>query len=302
MTQRISIVQWIWKLSFSALAYVVGAMLGGLLVTGIGLEMPRPPVEVDSMTQSLLLFPAGFAYALGLAAMAAGLSGRRWERWLVLTTFLFAINGIGNAIEATMFTTLGGQTGGAVSFLLPSALCALAVTILFPAPSEASLAQSASEFFSRWSVPGMAFRFVIAIGAFPVVYFFFGMIVAPIVTPYYAELDFLKIPPMSTLVPVLFARSALIFLVTLPIIAGWRGSRTRLIVGLALGNATAVGLGGLVQAPFFPAVLRWAHGIEILADGIAYAWILALLFVPRARLLGEEETSTNRTPSARLAS
>ena len=100
-------------------------------------------------------------------------------------------------------------------------------------------------------------------------------------TPYYAELDFLKIPAMTTLVPVVHLRSALILLVTLPIIIGWDSSRPRFILGLGLGNAAAVGLGGLAQVTFFPPVLQWTHGIEILADGLVYAWILALLFVPK---------------------
>ena len=73
----------------------------------------------------------------------------------------------------------------------------------------------------------------------------------------------------------------------------------RPIVGLALGNATAVGLGGLVQAVFFPAVLRWVHGVEILADGIAYAWILALLFFPKSVKVENARITSPDRPAAR---
>jgi len=298
MNQKNSIISWLWKLPLCALAYVVGTMLGGVLVTALSLEMPQFPGELDPAVQGLLLIPGGFVYALGLAAMAIGLAGRWWERWLILAMFLFGINGIGNGIETTIFTTLGGPVGAAVGFLLPSVLCALTVALLFPAPSDTSLAEKTASFLSHWRPGKLALRIVLAILAFPIVYFFFGMIVAPIVTPYYAALDFLVIPPMSTLVPVLHLRSALIFLVTLPIIIGWDSSRSKLILGLALGNAAAVGLGGLVQVTFFPAILRWTHGIEILVDGIVYAWVLALLFMPKGQQAEEAQPAADEPLAA----
>jgi hypothetical protein len=298
MTSKNTVLSWLWKLPLCAFAYVVGTVIGGMLVTALSLEMPRFPGDLDPALQGFLLIPAGLVFALGLAAMAIGLAGRWWERWAILSIFLFGINGVGNGIETTIFTTLGGSVGAAVGFLPPAALCALAVALLFPAPSETSLASKAAEFFSRWKPGSLSLRLLLAVLAFPVIYFLFGMIVAPIVTPYYAELEFLKIPAMSTLVPVLHLRSALILLVTLPIIAGWDNSRSNLILGLALGNATAVGLGGLVQVTFFPAVLRWTHGIEILADGLVYAWILALLFMPRSRAADQAKPAADEPLAA----
>lgn len=298
MTSKNTVLSWLWKLPICAVAYTLGSILGGVLVTALSLEMPRFPGELDPTLQGMLLIPAGLVFALGLAAMATGLAGRWWERWAVLSIFLFGINGIGNGIETTIFTTLGGSVGAAVGFLPPAALCALVVALLFPAPSEISLARKTSDFFAQWNPASLAGRLLLAVLAFPIIYFLFGMIVAPIVTPYYAELEFLKIPAMSTLVPVLHLRSALILLVTLPVVIGWTGSRRGLIFGLGLGNATAVGLGGLVQVTFFPAVLRWVHGIEILADGIVYAWILALLFMPRSRAADQAKPAADEPLAA----
>lgn len=212
------------------------------------------------------------------------------------------INGVGNSIETTIFTTLGGPVGQALSFLLPATLCALAVALLFPGPSNTAFSIKASQFFSAWKPSKVATKIVLAILAFPIIYFFFGALVAPIVTPYYAEIDFLKIPSMSVLVPVLHLRSTLIFLVTLPIIIGWDSSRARFILGLALGNATAVGLGGLVQVTFFPAVLRWVHGIEILADGIVYAWVLAVLFIAKRHVASQSSSATEPIAATRATS
>jgi len=278
MSSGISPVSWLWKLAVCSVVYATGAVLGGMLAMALALELPRIPGPVDQALQGIMLFPAGLVYSIGLAAIAIGLVGRWWQRWLILATFLFVINGIGNSIEGTLFTTLGGQVGAAVAFLVPSVTCAFAVALLFPTPSGVRLAQKFSWFFARSKLVPFAGRVLIAILAFPVIYLVFGGIVAPIVVPYYEALDFLKIPPLSTLIPVAHARSVLLLLVSLPIIIGWEGSRARLILGLGLGHAAAVGVGGLVQATFFPSVLRWVHGIEIFADSLVYAWVLVLLF------------------------
>ena len=278
MNSGFSPVSWLWKLAVCSLVYAAGAVLGGMLAMALSLDLPRVPGPVDQALQGIQLFPAGLVYSIGLAAMAIGLVGRWWQRWFLLVAFLFVINGIGNAIEGTLFTTLGGQFGAAVAFLVPSVTCAFAVALLFPTPSGMSLAQKFSGFLARSKPAPLAGRVLIAILAFPVIYLVFGGIVAPVVVPYYEALDFLKIPPLSTLIPVAHVRSVLLLLVSLPIIIGWEGSRARLILGLGLGHAAAVGVGGLVQATFFPLVLRWVHGVEIFVDSMVYAWVLVLLF------------------------
>lgn len=283
MNTETNIVSWLWKLAVCAVVYAAGAILGVMLATALGLELPRFPGQVDMTVQGLLLFPTGLVFSIGLAVMAIGLVGRSWQRWLILAIFLYVINGIGNAIESALFTTLGGQIGDAVAFLVPSAACAIAVTLLFPAPSSAPLAQKGAEFLAQYKPVSLAGRTLAAILAFPVIYLVFGGIVSPIVVPHYEVLDFLKIPPMSTLLPVAHLRSVLLLLVSLPIVIAWEGSRSRLILGLGLGHAAAVGVGGLVQATFFPAVLRWVHGVEIFADSMVYAWILVLLFAVKSR-------------------
>ena len=283
MNPGITPLSWLWRLTVCSVVYAAGAVVGAMLAVALGLELPGVPGQVDMTVQGLLLFPTGLVFSIGLAAMAIGLVGRWWQRWLILAAFLYFINGIGNAIESVLFTTLGGQAGDAVAFLVPSVACGIAVALLFPAPADVSLANKGAEFLARYKPVSLAGRMLLAIVAFPVIYLLFGGIVSPIVVPYYEALDFLKIPPMSTLIPVAHLRSVLLLLVSLPIIIAWEGSRGRLILGLGLGHAAAVGLGGLVQASFFPAVLRWVHGIEIFADSMVYAWILVLLFAAKSR-------------------
>jgi len=289
MIARQTVVRWLWRIPLCVAVLFAGQMLGVALVSALGLELPSAPVAVDEGTQSLLFFPAAIAIAVALAGMAVGLAGRWWERVAILAAFIYVVYGVGTVIEASIFTTLGGEVPLAVMHLPPSVLGALAVPLLFAAPSGEDFRERAAAFFSGWKQGKLAARIGLAVLAFPFFYYLFGMMVAPIVTPHYARLDFLITPPLPTMLKVLFTRSVLLLLVSLPVIVAWRESRGRLILALGIGHFVAVGLAALIQATFFPAVLRWTHGIEILADSICYAAALAWLFFPRLSRAGEEQ-------------
>ncbi len=281
MITRQTLVRWSWRIPACTVVLVVGQMLGVALVSALGLELPAIPGGVEEGPQSLMIFPWGFVLALAMAGIAVGLAGRRWERWAILATFIYVIHGVGNAIETVIFTTLGGQLATVVLHLPPSVLGGLAVALLFAAPSDEGFSGRTAAFFSGWKPGKLAARLGLAVLAFPFFYLLFGMMIAPIVTPYYDRLDFLITPPMQTILKVLFLRSVLLLLVSLPVIIGWQASRGKLIVALGIGHFVAVGLAGLILAPFFPPVLRWTHGVEILADSVCYAAALVWLLFPR---------------------
>lgn len=268
---------WLWRLAAAGAGHAGGLMLGGAVATALGLESPRALPSADAATGALLLLPGGMALALGLAVMAAGLAGPRWRRWVILGAFAFVVNGVGTAVELSRFSTLGGEAFMALSSLPASFLCAFIVAMLFPPPSTSQVTGA-----SRASFTGTPGRLLLAFLAFPSFYFLFGLMIAPIVLPYYEQIDFIIVPPLSTILLLLLIRSALFLLVTIPVIGCWGRSRGRLAFALAAGHFTAVGLSGLVQATFFPAVLRFTHGAEILATSACYGLALAwLLFVPR---------------------
>jgi hypothetical protein len=275
------IASWLWRLAVAGAIYGVGLVLGGGLAAALRLEPPRIPEPADPTIALLLLLSGGMAIALGLAAMASGLEGRSWQRWAILGAFAFVVNGVGTAIETTHFTTLGGDTFAALATLPASFLCSLAVVMLFPGLPRSSATVGVRAGFASFGTGKLAARLLLALLAFPFFYFLFGLMIAPIVIPYTEQLDFLVIPPMSMLLRVLLLRSALFLLVSVPVIACWGRSRGRLAVALGVGHFTAVGLSGLLQVTFFPAVMRWTHGVEILATSACYGLALAwLLFAP----------------------
>jgi hypothetical protein len=277
-----------WKIPVCWAAMAAGAILGHVAATALGLEMPRVDFGVSPDLQFALMLLGSMAFAAGLAAMNTGMTGSRRERWLALALFGFVVHGVANTLEAGIFSNVGGELAILVMKLPSTLLCALAVVLLFAPVSSASLRERLSAWASAWPATSLAARLCVGVVAFPVIYFSFGMLIAPIVTPHYNALEFLVIPPLPAILVVLFTRSLLLLLVSLPVVAGWSGTRGGLAIALGLGHFVAVGLTDLLQAPFFPAVLLWTHGIEILADSMLYALVLSWLLVPRQRGVEEQ--------------
>jgi hypothetical protein len=275
---------WLWRVAVGSVAHAVGIVVGAAVALAAGLTLPTIPSSTAgaaSGAEMLLMLAGGAAIALGLAALAVGLEGSFWKRWAILGAFAFVVNGVGTAVEAEFFTTLGGMWFAIVANLPASLLCAMAVARLFPAPAPARSAGATGTYVEHFSALRLSARLLLGLLAFPFFYFLFGMMIAPIVVPHYERLDFLLVPPLSTLLPVLFFRSALFLAVSLPIVVYWHYSRGKLALAVGAGHFTAVGLSGLIQVTFFPAVIRWTHGVEILADSVFYGLALAwLLFAP----------------------
>ena len=98
----------------------------------------------------------------------------------------------------------------------------------FLAPRDDAQAPTASQrlvnFFSAQSPPAWLWRIPAAILAFPLAYFIFGAMIAPIVVPTYrAGIAGLVLPPLSTILPVQLVRSTLFLLASLPFLILWKG-------------------------------------------------------------------------------
>ena len=90
----------------------------------------------------------------------------------------------------------------------------------------------------------------------------------------------LRIPPDAETLITQLVRSPIFLAAVLPCVLLWNGSRRSLGIRLGLALAIMIGAYGLVQATFFPLHLRIIHTLEILADELAYAFVLAWLFRP----------------------
>jgi hypothetical protein len=225
---------------------------------------------------------------LSLVPLARCTAGSRLLRGLALSFLIFICMGLTSVMEMRIFLTVyahGGSLAAMLAVIPPALLCGLALGFLRPREQpEVSAWQKIHTFFTARSPLSWVGRFALAILGFAVIYYCFGMLVAPFVVPFYrAGVLGLTLPPVSVVLPVLLARSTLFLLACLPFLIFWTRSRLSLIFSLGLAFWSLTGLYGMLMVVFWPAVMRIGHGLETGADAFAYAAALVLLLLPRQR-------------------
>ena len=291
-------VHYFWKVPLCGLLFFIGLMPGAQLAAWLGLPTPDLPAGADQATIVQYTLLASLLLALGLAAVSRGLSGGFFSRWIVLFFFTWIAYGVNTYLEAAIFSTMSAASFYTVVIYLPASLfCTAAVVWLFPSKMQATgfLAQ-ARAFFADRTAGSWTWRLVVAFLAFPCAYLVFGMLISPIVLPYYQEgANQLNLPGWDQILPVLALRSLLFLLVCLPIIIVWKLSNRSLFLALGLALFILVGGIGMLEAYWLVPVLRVTHSLEIFADEILYAGVLTLLLgKPAARTETEPVLVTAR--------
>jgi hypothetical protein len=254
------------------------------------MRLPKLPVQADEQTMGLCLILGSLALAVGLAPLARRIRGSFVVRWLSLAGLCYVCLGINTPIEAAVFSNLGGMATIPVFSLLPCLLFAAMMALLFkPADEGDSSLPAARRFFEGRPAREWAWRLTAAIGAFPLVYWTFGMMIAPFVRPYYEQGQFgLALPSAGTIVLVQFLRSGLFLLAALPLLMAGAGARRHLILALGLAFYVLVGLFSLIQAYWLAPMLLVLHNVEIFADSMVYTLILVLLLVHGSEARADE--------------
>jgi len=274
---------YIWKVPICALAYTVGTMAGGALVSTLRMKLPAVPEQADEKIMGVFLLIGSVVLAVGIGPLARRIHATYLARWLILAALAYVCLGVNTPIEAAIFTNIGGMPSMAVFSVLPCLFFAGVMAIVFkPSEKAEPFGLNVRRFFSGRSAGGWVWRFAAAICAFPVIYWVFGMCVAPWVVEYYNQGQFgLTLPNVRVIVLVQLLRSSLFLLVSLPILIVWSGSRLRLTVALGFAFFVLVGLFGLIQVYWLGPVLLVLHNVEILADSLVYAGALVLLLVQK---------------------
>jgi hypothetical protein len=226
--------------------------------------------------------------AFVLSFVAGRLRANWLMRWLILAELVWTFAALGMVIESVFFMNTDAVASiinavyTLLSFLLPSLILALMTALLFPPeqPSKPCL-QSLKGFFAGRSLLDWAWRLLLAVAAYPMVYFAFGLLVKPLVGEYYTQgMVELILPTWGQLIPLQLARSLLFLTASLPVIAWWRGSRRSLWVALGMAVFMLTAFMAVITSYWFPWQMRLFHGLELLADGLVYAGVLAVLFRP----------------------
>lgn len=283
MTRRSS-ASYVLKILACVVAYPLGVVLSGIVFRLFGVALPSSPVPHAAQSQHpmLLMLAASLVLALGMVPLTGRMEGSFASRAVILSVFVFVSASLNNVIEATRFMVAYAK-GGASTLLafqaLPCILFALALAIwIARGRVRPSFSARTANFFSGRNPGSWAWRMLVAVLGFPVIYLFFGLCVSPIVVPYYRASGFgLTIPSFATMLSTATGRSALYLLATLPVLVLWKGTRRQLVLGLGLAFTVMVGWFPLLQATFLPPTLRIVHSLEICADSFAYALFLGVL-------------------------
>lgn len=268
------------KLIVGWFGFIAALFFTGAVVRAFHLSMTGSLDRLSVAGRLLVQLGAGALLVLGLYPLARRLTGAFLCRSIALGGFLLLALGLNGMIEARVFSSVlvVRLAGAIVFFALVAVFVGAAMGWLFG--TEGEPAGFPHRGWRNWSGRGIA-----AWLAWPVIYFLFGMMVSPIVLPYYrAGVAGLHIPPLSTIVLVQLVRSLVFLFASLPFLALWRGSRGGLWFALGLALMFVGGVYGLAGATFLPWVLRLTHCVEIGCDSFAYAGLLVLLFTaPVAR-------------------
>jgi hypothetical protein len=281
---------YLWRLPLCTAAYVVGAMGSAALVSALGMPLPKLPEQADERTMGLCLILGSLVLTLGLAPLARRIRGGFVVRWLALAGLCYVCLGVNTPIEAAIFSNLGGMATIPVFSLLPCLLFAATMALLFqPADKGESFLVAAQRFFTGRLAGEWAWRIAAGICAFPLIYWTFGLMIAPAVRPYYEQGQFgLALPSATAILLVQLLRSTLFLAATMPILIVSSGPRRPLILALGLAFYVLVGLFSMIQTYWLAPTLLVLHNLEIFADSMVYALAVVLLLLPGGMVRADE--------------
>jgi hypothetical protein len=279
-----TVLSYVWKAVLGGLAFMAGTILGSMLAGLVGLQAPSIPEGTDPQTLLLVQLLISPLLAVALGFLSRRLRGGFVVRWLILSLLTWLAYSVNTLLEAAIFTTMATASPftAVIQFVGSFACGAVVATLFRPEEGDRPFAAGLRTFFharpwSRW-----AWRLAVAAVLFMPIYLFFGRMVVPFTYEYYREgLVGLTAPGWDRILPVLFIRSVLFLVASLPVLVAWRDSRRSLILALGFAMFVLVGALGLLGGYWLPLSVRVFHGLEILADSMVYAWLLVMLLVSR---------------------
>ena len=295
----------LWRSLVAGLGYALATVLGGMLAENLDLPPAEMAVGMDPAGALLGILLSGIVIALVLGALARRLPIPVLGRAGVLLLLLSAVHAL-NFLEGLFFTT--AVTGGYANILLTTAAgsvgLALLLALLYRPPAEiGTLVSLAARVLRRRSGWGWLWRIAVVGMFFALIYVTIGVLIAPLVQPFYAgtELDLVVPDFWRAIVPLQVVRGLLFTLVVLPLVLTlrgarettrgarettrgarrtMRGSRWALAFWVGLALALLIGWAPMIQASFLPPLQRFIHGMEITVDsalyGLAVAWLLGI--------------------------
>ena len=279
------IFQYLWKLPLCGIVFFAGMILSGAILPGLGFKSPEMPKGADANTVAVYFVLGSMLLAFVISFVSRNLEANWLARWIILSELTWNFGVAGMVLDSMLFMTTGAVSSitnmlfTLLSFLPSFLLLSAMVAMLFPpkAPQEPCL-DCLRNYFGGWKPIQWIWRLGCAVLAYPLVYFTFGLLVNPFVQKFYATGQYeLSLPNWDQLIPLQLARSFLFLLVSLPVLAWWRGSKKELWLHLGASIFILTALMAVITSYWFPWELRLFHGLELLADALVYSGALAVL-------------------------
>lgn len=276
---------YLWKIPLCAIAFFIGMAVSGVVLPMLGFRPPEIPAGADANTVALYFLLGSAILSFALSFISRGLRVSWFVRWIILFELTWVFGTVGMVIESFFFMTTGAVSSllnavfTLLNFLAPSLLMSAVVASSFRPHHVESFQNRLKAFLVSRKVSGWMWRMGIALLAYPLIYFAFGLMVQPFVSDFYTRGMYeLTIPTWGQLIPLQIVRSFFFLLVSLPVTIWWSGSRRGLWLALGFSIFALTAFMAVITAYWFPWQLRFFHGLELLADALIYAGVLILLF------------------------
>jgi hypothetical protein len=271
---------------YLSVEFLARVLLFSLLYASVQVIIEYVRTNQTSMLSAISNFVAGILLAVVLGLVFTRLPFVRAIRIALAWLALLIVQEFSNLVEGYFFTAFL-QT---IYLLFASLFIGLLVTfveallagfLFIPEKVDMSFMKEFGECLSQRSWYSWILRFVVGSVAYFPIYFAFGVIISPFVMPYYQDPNMgLRIPSFAVMVPLEFFRGFLYVIALLPIIAVLRVQRKYVYAGTASLLYVAGAFVPFLSGPSLPVQLRVFHGLEILADCLAYGAALVYLFAP----------------------
>jgi hypothetical protein len=238
------------------------------------------------LIENIPITPTQLAYFLLNGAILTGFLAwlvpkirlSRWSLTLLVWLELLVVEFLNNYVEGYFFTTRYSNPAvlaqSVVSALISSVIIATAAAILL-GYGILGITASLRKHLSTRTGRSWILRIVVGSVAYFPIYFFFGMLIAPFVLPYYSNPSYgLRIPSFAVMIPVELFRGFVYTLVLLPLLAAVVGGRSTKFIALA-AMLYIPGFIAVLGNTAIPAQIIPFHGVEILADSIVYGLVLS---------------------------
>ncbi len=267
---------YLWKLPLCGVGFFIGVVLSGIALPMLGFQAPEMPDGTDVNTIMLWYLLGSMLMAFALSFLSRNLSANWLLRWIILFELIWTFGVLGVVIEAFFFMTTGAVSSllnalfTMLNFLLPAMFLSALVAVLFqPILPVEPCQRSCQKYIAFHKKSSWLWRIILALLAYPVTYFAFGLLVQPFIQKFYTTNQYeLTIPTWEQLIPLQLTRSVLFLLASLPVMVWWRGSRRKAWPTLGASIFILTAFMAVITAYWFPWQLRLFHGLELLADAL----------------------------------